>query len=378
MEYLNRFAVALFTSLAEAAPWVVIGYLLVAMIREYVPRELLARHLGGGGLRPVLNALGIGGVLPLCSCGTIPLGVGLVRSGAAPGTALTLMTSGPAISPVALIVGYTLLGGPMLAAYALTVVAGAVVIGLIANRWLRVESTGRMVEDCDDTCTESGTQSDEFAARGPSRLRRAVRWALWDLGADVNIDLLIGLTAAAAIVAFLPRAWITDWLGQGDIWALLGIIVVAIPVYTCTVPSMIVVKSLLLMGASPGTAVAFLVAGPATNLGEINAIRGALGRRTAAYYVVSLVLLALAGGMIVNRLLPAGTLGANMGQPATTSPNALTELSIHADWRETAAAVPLWHYPFMVALAVVLVLGTIRRFGRKKGGTRPTAIETPQ
>lgn len=53
----------------------------------------------------------------------------------------------------------------------------------------------------------------------------------------------------------------------------------------------------------PGVAVAFMIAGPATNLGELLALRRGLGRGAAAFYAVALICLAFAGGIVADRLV---------------------------------------------------------------------------
>ncbi len=93
MDHLSLFFNSLFMALAMSAPYLVLGYIAAALIKEYISRESLAMHLGDKGVRPILNAVGIGALLPICSCGVIPLGVGVHRAGAARGTALSFMTS---------------------------------------------------------------------------------------------------------------------------------------------------------------------------------------------------------------------------------------------------------------------------------------------
>jgi hypothetical protein len=135
------------------------------------------------------------------------------------------------------------------------------------------------------------------------------------------------------------------------------VILVAIPLYTCSTPSIPVVQSLFFKGISPGAAVAYLIAGPATNLGEIAAIKRSMGKGAAALFVSGLISVALIGGLIVDFLIFPN-------YKARTSPIG-SEL-IHAAGESmslTAAlnAIPAWHYPFIVMLLATLLLGAYRR-----------------
>lgn len=95
MPILESVLAALLVALAQAAPYVVLGYLIAALVREFVSVEALTAGFGRDGLGPVARAVSVGALLPICSCGVIPLGVGLVRGGAAVGTTLAFMFAAP-------------------------------------------------------------------------------------------------------------------------------------------------------------------------------------------------------------------------------------------------------------------------------------------
>ncbi|MEM7559235.1 MAG: permease, partial [Planctomycetota bacterium] len=289
MEQFSLFFNSLFMALAMSAPYLVLGYVAAALIKEYVSRESLARHLGDKGIRPILNAVGIGALLPICSCGVIPLGVGVHRAGAARETALAFMTSSPAISPVAVIMVAMMLGPMYMATYVTVALCGSFLIGWIGNRVLRDQT--RPVKNF-DAIVERVEEEDEHHVAGPknrTRFGRALHWAFWDLGAEISVDLTIGLSLAALVLAFLPIELTEAYLGTRDIWPLLLVILISVPVYTCSVPTIPIVWALFMRGAMPGAMLAYMIAGPATNLGELNAIRRNMGLRTATLYATGLI-----------------------------------------------------------------------------------------
>lgn len=303
MDFIGPFFLTLAFTLAETAPYVLLGYFIAAIIREFLPQEFLARWLGPHGIAPLLKALGIGSILPICSCGVVPLSVGLVRCGAAQGTVLSFMATAPALSPVSVILGLSLLGAPFMGAYIGLVLLGAFLMGLIGNRFLPV---GRGL----DAQRKTGFQHKEQLLtpedrRIPlsTRIRRAAHWGFFDLGTEVSLDLLFGLTLATLVSLLVPASWIASWLGGAGILSLFFIVLLSLPIYTCSVPSLPVVQKLLLLGASPGVAFAYLVAGPATNLGELTVIRRSMGLRTTLYYTASLILLSIGGGLLINAWL---------------------------------------------------------------------------
>ena len=352
MEHIQEYFGALLNTLMKSAPYVVSGYLVAAFIREGLPRKVLTRLLGSKGMLPLLNAVGIGALLPICSCGTIPLGIGLVRNGAAKGTTLSFMTSSPAISVVSILLGLKFLGGPLMGTYCAVVVLGSLLMGGIGNRILKSGSRAgcsRRKRGRFEPHAEVLPEDDKAGVPLPKRIRRALKWAFFDLGAEVSLDLLFGMALAALILAFVPMEWVADWLGAGGVSSLLLVILLGIPVYTCSVPSIMVVASLLAMGAAPGVAVAYLVAGPATNLGELTAIARGMGVRAAVYYAASLLAIALAGGLLANRFLGGGGLADFQ--------------TLEADMLRYGGDIPAWHIPFAVVLGVVLLVGAWKKLG---------------
>jgi uncharacterized membrane protein YraQ (UPF0718 family) len=372
MQLVNDIWNALVASLAESAPWIVLGFLVAGLLHEFMPRGLLRRHLGGKGWAPLVKAVGLGALIPTCSCSTVPLGLGMVRSGAATGTALAFMTSAPTLSPIILVMGYSLLGPEMLLTYTGIVIVGAVCLGWIGNH---VIGRADVVEVHEHHASCGCKKSSRPAAARLNRLLRAVRWALFDLGSETSGPLLFGLTIATIIMAVLPAEWAARWLSQPSFYALAAAIGLALPAYTCSVPSLLIAQSLLAKGASPGVAVAFMIAGPATNLGEILALRRGLGRGAAAFYATALMCLAFAGGIVADRVVsPELIAGATRASGRLYSQG---HAHAHGGMFEQLAAEPLvpvvgsalhwhsvttWQWPFVAVIVWMIGLGITRRF----------------
>jgi uncharacterized membrane protein YraQ (UPF0718 family) len=358
--------------------------MIAAVIKQWVPVGVFVRYFSGGGVKPLLRAVGVGAMLPICSCGVIPIGVGAFKSGAPRGTTLSFITSGPTISPVAVLLCLSLLGPGLTLGIALTSLSAALLMGFVGNRILG----GAEEEALRERRVREGAKEGESLPSATGRtawdkVRGAAKWAFWDLGTDISVDLLIGLSLAAGILAVLPEGWIATWLGQQKLSTILYVIVVGIPLYTCTVPSIPVVHSLLLMGMSPGAAVAYMISGPATNLGEINVLRRNLGGRTAAVFVGGLVLAALAGGLLVDFVVfpAANATNAFVGSHAVAASCCVAPMFAGGDRIEklTGAllATPAWHWPFVAILAAALLIGVARRAAGALARLRGTGASVP-
>ena len=77
------------------APYLLFGFLAAGLLSVCISPELVERHLGGRGLRPVLKATLFGVPLVLCSCGVIPVTASFRRHGASRAAATSFLLSTP-------------------------------------------------------------------------------------------------------------------------------------------------------------------------------------------------------------------------------------------------------------------------------------------
>lgn len=344
----------LFNTLLESAPYIVLGFFIAGVIRYYVPSNILQKHIGAGSTGSLLKSVGVGCVLPLCSCGTIPLGIGLFRAGATIGNMLAFMTSTPILSPVLILVSLKLLGWKLTVTLVVAAITGSFLIGSIGNRLFKNHKKESKTQPANTDFQRITTEKEP-----KSKMGKTLKWSFFDLGSDVSIDILIGLGIASLLLTFLPLEWISSWLGQQEITTLIYVILLGIPVYACSIPSVVVVQGLLLLGATPGAAIAYMIAGPATNLGELNAIRKSMGIRPAIFYSISLIVLALVAGLVTDQLVfPDYQYHAYRVQGELVVQQCCVPL-IFGDsiGGPLTYSIPTWNWPFGLMLAVIMIYG---------------------
>jgi len=81
-------------------------------------------------------------------------------------------------------------------------------------------------------------------------------------------------------------------------------------IYVCAIGSIPIAASLIDKGFSPGAALVFLIAGPATNTITLSFVRAKLGRKSFYLYVTSITVIAILLGLLFNFLW--FTLGSNL------------------------------------------------------------------
>ncbi|NDV19347.1 SO_0444 family Cu/Zn efflux transporter [Pseudodesulfovibrio sp. JC047] len=287
--------------LVEAGPYLLFGFFVAGLLKGFVPDKYMARHLGKKSVGSIFKAAIVGVPLPLCSCGVLPTALGLRKQGASKGATTAFMISTPETGVDSMAVTYALIDPIMTVIRPVAASITAVFAGVLVNAFpdkeepLPMAHIAAPVTGCGSGgCGCSGDQCDVPAASGVvARFRVGMQYAFGEMIADIGRWLLIGVVIAGIISAIVPADALDQYVGTGFL-SYLVMLVVALPLYVCATASTPIAASLLLKGLSPGAALVFLLAGPATNGATITVMLKTLGKRAAGMYVVSIVVCSLA------------------------------------------------------------------------------------
>jgi uncharacterized membrane protein YraQ (UPF0718 family) len=148
-----------------------------------------------------------------------------------------------------------------------------------------------------------------------------VRFAVLDLWGDLAAWFFAGLLLAGLITVLIPDDVFSNYLGTG-LPAMLLMLAVGIPLYICATASTPIAAALILKGVSPGAALVFLLAGPATNIASLTVLTGVLGKRATAIYLSTIAVSAVFFGRVVDQIYAWFGLSAQamMGQASEIIP----------------------------------------------------------
>jgi uncharacterized membrane protein YraQ (UPF0718 family) len=285
----------------EAGFWIVMSLLAGGLIHEFLPTARLRTAMHRSGVFGVLGAVGLGALLPICSCGVIPLAVSFYLSGVRLAAVMAFAVATPVINPAAVILSYALLGPELTLAYLVFGLVAPFLIGYFVEYGGAVSTTAVAVRL--ESCCASGACSAPQAAAAPlaRRFWRALRWGFGELGPTLGLYIGAGAVLAGVLATALPADWISRYLGaSAPFTSLLLVALFGAGMYVCAVAHIPLVAALLAAGAGPGAAIVFLVTGAATNLPEFIALQRVLGTRAVLLYVGGLIGLSLLAGTLVN------------------------------------------------------------------------------
>lgn len=322
--------------LNEMSPYVLLGFLIAGILHVFVNEATLTRHLSGNGWKSVVKAAAIGIPLPLCSCGVLPTAVSLRRQGASKAATTSFLIATPQTGVDSIAATYSLLGLPFALIRPIAALSGAFFGGMAVGKLAPDKSLNKEI-----TSAIQEEKTESFL----SKMKESLKYGFVDMIDSMGKWLLFGLVIATLITIFVPDSFFVG-LRQYPLVAMIAVVLIAVPMYICATGSIPIAMSLMLKGLSPGVAFVMLMAGPAANFASILILNKTQGRKATVIYVSSVIITAIAFGLIIDFLLPASwfTIYA-----ATDSHYA----HMHMGWFETACSI---------ALGLLLLCSFVKKF----------------
>ncbi len=303
--------------LQEMAPWLLFGLVFAGLLKVYFPQKHIDKYLGKSNFKSSFNASLLGVPMPLCSCGVIPTGISFYKNGASKGATNSFLISTPQTGVDSIFATYSMLGWPFAILRPFVAFFTGVVGGILTNIFIKEKpvkkaslyanfkidtaTLGKTDATCNDDscgCHEPKTEDKRHS------LVKAADYAFVELLQDISKWLILGFLIAALISVVLPDDFFSSFKGLG-LLEILVVLAASVPIYICATGSIPIAAVLLMKGVSPGAALVFLMAGPATNVATIAVLGKTMGRKSLIIYLSTIIGGAIVFGLLTNWLIPA-------------------------------------------------------------------------
>jgi len=134
------------------------------------------------------------------------------------------------------------------------------------------------------------------------KLKETFAYGFGDLLPEITRWLLIGLVLGALIAAFVPNELFMS-IREYPILCMFAMLLVSMPMYTCSTGSIPLALALMAKGLPPGAALVLLMAGPATSIASMVVVGKTFGKRTLAAYLFSIAAGAFFFGWVVDTFM---------------------------------------------------------------------------
>ena len=298
-DFIKDIIVASISVLNGASGWLVISFIIAGLLHNFLTPDRLQKSLGNKKISSLLKSTVSGMLLPICSCGVIPIGISMYYSGVYLGPVLAFMTSTPVINPIAIVLSFGLLGPKITLIYVISGFVVPLIVGILGNKFGKDEVCIKMDEEEDELAIELEEEKRTFF----ENIVDGLKWSFGELSLTISKYVIIGMLVAGFITTVFPNSVIQKYLGNPGVLSLGSIAILSCIMYVCAVGHIPFIAALVASGASPGVAITFLIAGAATNLPELISIYNVIGKRAVIIYSTTLTICALVIGYITNALL---------------------------------------------------------------------------
>ena len=227
----------------------------------------------------------LGIISPLCMFGTVPLIATLGRKGVPQHVLAAFMVSSVLLNPnlwlVSFVLGFEIVLARLVLALLCGVLAGAAVLYCFR---------GRNLFTLDKFADQNGEQ--KFLI---SNLLKAIR--------ITAPYLVIGITLTALGERYIPPEWIASMFGTRRGLGVLFATVLSVPLYICGAGTVPLIRAWLAAGMETGDALTFMIAGPATKINNLSAVKMILGIKHFLLYLAFVIGFAITAGLIVGRFI---------------------------------------------------------------------------
>ena len=258
----------------EIGPLFLLAIFLGAVLEEFVSNRTIERFLTGRRPATMFLASTTGALIPLCTCGMVPLAVSLRRRGSDIKHTFAFLTAGAAVSVPVLLLTWKILGPRWMAVRFLTSVVFGLLVGYVAIPALRdvaaksaepaiPPSPGPPPTGPQPTGPQPDTGVVEIRTR--SRMSQVLRRFLGQIR-EYAPWVIVSLALAAVIDVLVPKHIVSILYGQRTAAGSLLAALTGVPFYFCSGAELPLVRELLNKGMGPGPGISMLLAAPIVNI----------------------------------------------------------------------------------------------------------------
>ncbi|MCI8493137.1 MULTISPECIES: permease [Anaerotruncus] len=266
----------------------VLGSAISVFVKDAIHNSLCS--LGGRrlGIFGIVLASALGIASPLCMYGTIPIAASFSRSGIKDDWLAAFMMSSILLNPQ-LVIYSAALGTTALTVRIISCFLCGVIAGMLVRIFYREKSFFNF----------AGFDEPKSRDTDPNLLLRFLK----NLGRNIKatgLYFLFGIALSALFQRYVPQELMTSLFGGNEAFGVLMAATIGVPLYACGGGTIPLLQAWLLDGVSMGSAVAFMMTGPATKITNLGAVKIVLGMKRFLLYLGFVMAFSLLCGLIVN------------------------------------------------------------------------------
>ena len=220
---LMRFLYVFWDFLLISSEWIVISLILSGIIHAFVRPQALQKSIGNKKLSSLIKTTISGALLPICSCGVLPLALSLYRTGAYLGPTLSFLAATPIINPAAIIVAFAMLGKEITIIYILCGIFLPLIIGMLGNIFGGKELISPEVLKLQSMNIKIPENTYVDKTKKKKKLFNGILWGFNNLGIEISRFILLGTLFGAILITVIPQSFVMQYLSNPKLVSIIGI-----------------------------------------------------------------------------------------------------------------------------------------------------------
>lgn len=336
--------------LIELFQYWIIGMFIAAALIVFVPWEKVKMKMGYGGWKSNIIAASAGAVIPICSCGIVPVLAGMIEAGIPLGPTMAFLIAAPmlnipAVFMTAGVLNWKLAIGRILGTFFIALSVGQIMTKIqkkqrFLKRLIKINASPALSKELTQFAFEvskklinypKGLLTEELAPGQEDKLyllgeagiidrNREGRWFLpisnnfsidasaacfvlpyntkpgarvkklvetaWDFFLQLNYYLILAVLMAGAIKVIIPSKIILEFVGGKSLNSVFISSLIALLAYVCTYVEVPTALALMHKGMGGGAILAYLLGGPGLSLPSIIMLSGVFRAKILWLYVI--------------------------------------------------------------------------------------------
>ncbi|MEP0074096.1 MAG: permease [Marinomonas sp.] len=285
-------------SLLSLAPFILVSNVFVGWLNASGFESVTARVFKTRTIPMIFLASVFGAISPLCSCGVIPVILGLLSAGVPLAPVMAFWIASPIMDPEMFVlltgaIGLDFAIAKMVIAFGMGVSSGLITYLFTQRGWL---SEPLNLKAIGSLCQRSDVLEDA-----------SVKWRFWHdperiagfNTAFINafklicISLVFAFFLESLMVSYIPAESVATFVNGDKLSSVFKAIVIGIPIYLNGYAAIPLVDRLMEYGMLPGVAMAFMIGGSVTSIPAIFAVLAITRKAVFLWYLLSALISAL-------------------------------------------------------------------------------------
>jgi len=283
-------------TLLGLSPYIFAGIFLAELLKNLNWIDKLKLWFYNETFKSVLVGTCLGVVSPLCTYGTVPVILMLVRERYPLPPLISFLVASSSINPQLFIVTWGGIGVEMALVRLGSVIIFSLLTGFILSKIPvnLILATERIdsIQTGDKNPIHQGQKTD---------FRRSML-SMWNDLKYIGFFIIIGCVLGALIEIFIPGDWIASLFNTGPFGSILVAALLGVPVYVCGGGTIPIIHSLLSKGMNIGAAFAFLSVGQAVRITPLVALATVMRGKPIMLYILAIIVYSVLVGLLYSSL----------------------------------------------------------------------------